>query len=73
MTECTDETVKFARVARHVVKAAFDVDEYSKDCFAAVNLGLQMLGFGRVRPTNPLDSLPVTCRSIWAATQPTFV
>jgi hypothetical protein len=30
-------------------------------------------GYGRVRPTNPLNSLPETCPSSWAAIQPTFV
>jgi hypothetical protein len=28
---------------------------------------------GRVRPANPLNSLPETCRSRWTATQPKFV
>ena len=28
---------------------------------------------GRVRPTNPLNSLPETCRSRWAAIQLSFV
>jgi len=28
---------------------------------------------GRVRPTNPLNSRPETCRSSWTATQLTFV
>ena len=27
----------------------------------------------QVLPTNPLNSLPETCQSIWAAIQPTFV
>ena len=30
-------------------------------------------GLGRVRPTKPLNSLPETCRSSWAAIQPTIV
>ena len=33
----------------------------------------RLAGLGRVRPTNPLNSLPGTCRSSWAAIQPTFV
>lgn len=32
-----------------------------------------MSPMGRVRPTDPLNSLPETCRSSWAAIQLTFV
>ena len=32
-----------------------------------------MAAFGRVRPNNPLNSWPETCRSSWAAIQLTFV
>jgi len=44
-----------------------------KVCFLArISAGCAS-GEGRVRPTNPLNSLPETCRSSWAAIQLTFV
>lgn len=41
--------------------------------FVAVNLVSRIPGLGRVRSTNPLNSLPETRRSSWIAIQPTFV
>ena len=42
-------------------------------CFREVSSRPRMSLMGRVRPTNPLNSLPETCRSRWAAIQLTFV
>jgi len=45
----------------------------ANDRYGAVNLGCRTPDLGRVRPTDPLNSLPETCRSSWAAIQLTFV
>jgi hypothetical protein len=41
--------------------------------FAAMRSPTSAAAMGRVRPTNPLNSLPETCRSGSAAIQLTFV
>ena len=41
--------------------------------YTAASLRCRAAGVGRVRPTNPLNSLPETCQSSWAAIQLSFV
>ena len=56
-------------------------ERYLPECKARSNEGCLSGSFGerrtaaegRVRPTNPLNSLPETCRSSWAAVELTFV
>lgn len=57
---------------RSIAKAS-GVWRQATGSFRISHLARTVTGAGRVLPANPLNSLPETCQSSWAAIQPTFV